>query len=184
MTNKLENFVLYNIGWFACVASAAAGRPLLGIAAVGVVAAFHLFRSSGWRGEARLLAAAALIGFTWETLLVWTGLLAYPTAPGPGLFAPAWIVALWVNFAITPNASLAWLKGRPWLAAALGAVGGPLAFLAGERLGAVCIDDPVLAYSVLAAGWAVLMPALLRAAQLLEDAPPRSSTPLSASGTL
>ncbi|MEZ5448929.1 MAG: DUF2878 family protein [Thiolinea sp.] len=37
----------------------------------------------------------------------------------------------------------------------LGAVGGPLAFMAGQRLGAVMFPDEVVAMTVLAGGWAL-----------------------------
>lgn len=58
-------------------------------------------------------------------------------------------------------ASLRWLQPRPLLAAVLGLVGGPLAWYAGARLGALELPDPSLALSVLGAGWAALMPLLL-----------------------
>ena len=75
----------------------------------------------------------------------------------PGL-APYWIVAMWALFATTLNSSLGWLKGRPLLAALMGGFGGPLAYLAGHRLGGVEMADPVLALAAQGIGWAALMP--------------------------
>ena len=60
---------------------------------------------------------------------------------------------------------MAWLQGRPVLGAALGAIGGPLAFLAGERLGAV--DFPRghgVGLASLAVVWGVALPFLFRIA--------------------
>ena len=55
-----------------------------------------------------------------------------------------------------------WLAGRPLLAAALGAGGGPPAFYAGFRLGAVEFHPtPGLSLAVLALVWALLLPLLM-----------------------
>jgi hypothetical protein len=62
---------------------------------------------------------------------------------------------------------MGWLKGRPWLAVAFGAVGGPLAYLAGNRLGGVEMSEPALALLVQGLGWAAMMPLLLRLAARL-----------------
>jgi len=72
---------------------------------------------------------------------------------------------MWALFATTINHSMAWLKNRYFLALLLGAVFGPLAFIAGESLGAVVFLDRTMALTLLAAGWAVLMPLLLLLAQ-------------------
>ena len=111
--------------------------------------------------EIRTLVAALFIGLTWESLLVAAGLVVYPTAPGPNSMAPVWMIALWANVACTIHYSLGWIRSRPWLSALLGAVGGPLAFVAGEKLGAVSFPYPVQALAVIAAGWAVLLPLLV-----------------------
>ena len=67
---------------------------------------------------------------------------------------------MWALFATTLNLALRWLKGRPLLASVFGALGGPLAYYAGERLGAVEMPHQASALLALAAGWAVLMPLL------------------------
>jgi hypothetical protein len=70
-----------------------------------------------------------------------------------------------MQFAATAHYSMRWLKRRPWTAALLGAIGGPLAFDAGRRLGVVQFH-PALWPSVvtLAVVWAIAMPLLLRIA--------------------
>ena len=59
-----------------------------------------------------------------------------------GGFAPSWILALWLGFALTVNHSLGWLQEKPWLAALLAALFAPVSYLAGERLGAVTVANP------------------------------------------
>ena len=51
--------------------------------------------------------------------------------------APYWIVALWMLFATTLNVTFRWLQPRPALAAALGAVFGPVSYIAGAAVGVI-----------------------------------------------
>ena len=88
-----------------------------------------------------------------------------PLLPGGyplvGWLAPLWITALWAGFAATLLHSLAFLRGRRWLAALFGALGGPLSFYGGAQLGVLSLGpSPGLALVVLALGWSIAIPAL------------------------
>ena len=163
--NPILNIAIYQLGWFACILGAANGAPLAGVGFVAAAVAFHLYRTSDARAEAMLIALAALTGAAWDSLLVMAGWLVYPSGTLIDGTAPYWIVALWAIFATTFNVSLRWFKRRLALAALFGAIGGPLAFVAGERLGGVSFTDYPAALGALAAGWALLMPAMMLLAQ-------------------
>jgi hypothetical protein len=172
------NFFTCQLAWSACVLGGANGRPVEGTLVAAAVIALHLALAKRAAPEALLIAAASGIGLVWDSLLVATGLIAYPTGHlAPGL-APYWIVALWAVFATSLNLSMGFLKGRLWLAALFGAVGGPLSYLAGGRLGGLEMSDPVLALGAQGIGWAVLLPLLTRMATRLDGFAP--SAPLSA----
>ncbi len=162
MTN-LVNFLLFQTAWFVCVSGAAHGQAWVGpLAGAGV--AFVRVRMAGAprRGEAAFLLIAALAGGLLDTAICLSG--AYAFAPGvmPPWLMPAWFGALWVAFASTFGMSLGWIGGRLRLAALLGAIGGPLAYLAGERLGAVRFGDHAgWVLALLGAVWAAAMPLLL-----------------------
>jgi hypothetical protein len=64
---------------------------------------------------------------------------------------------------------MGWLKGRWALAVIMGAVFGPLAFIGGERLGAVVFLDSTLSIITLSVGWGLLMPLLLWIAERIND---------------
>jgi hypothetical protein len=163
----LLNFVAFQAAWFACVLGGANDQALAGTMVVGAVIALHLSLAQRRLPEVLLIAVATVIGLVWDSGLVAVGLMSYSTGNiAPGL-APYWIVAMWALFATSLNLSMAWLKGRRWLAATFGAVGGPLAYLAGERLGGLQMPDPVLALGVQALGWAVLLPMLTHLAARL-----------------
>ena len=79
------------------------------------------------------------------------------------------MVALWMLFASTLNASMGWLAGRFAVAAALGAVFGPLSYLAGARLGAIELHaNTAVSLTAIAVVWAGALPALLWIRDLLK----------------
>jgi hypothetical protein len=157
---NLLNFVVFQVAWFACVLGGARGFELAGTLVVVAAVGLHVALAQRAAVAATLVAVVATIGLLWDSLVVTLGLMAYPSgSPSPGL-APVWIVAMWALFATTLNLSLGWLQGRPVLAALLGAVGGPLAYFAGHRLGGIDLPDPALALLVQGLGWALLMPLL------------------------
>ena len=173
--NLLLNFALFQVAWFACVLGAAHGIPWVGPLVVAGVVAYHLRRVAEPRTEMMLLMLAALIGSVFDSLLVSAGWLTYPAGQWHPLLAPYWIVAMWIGFATTLNVSMAWLKGRSYLAFVLGAIGGPLAYLGGAKLGGVTFIDTTAALAALAMGWALIMPLLMLAAQQLEERRPAAN---------
>ena len=116
------------------------------------------------------------LGTVLDSALLAAGATRYPgtDAAWPEALVPPWITALWVAFALLPRVSLRWLAGRTTLAALLGAVGGPLSYLAGERMGAVALADaPAFTVVALAVEYALLTPLLLRFAPGTRGATPR-----------
>ncbi len=165
---NVANFLLFQTFWFTAVLGAAAGRMWLGPLAAIAVLTVHLWMLGDGRERKRELAyvlAVGLLGTLVDSLLRTAGATAYPTSEQAWPFAavPPWITSLWVAFAILPRFSLRWLRGRPALAVLLGALGGPLSYLAGARLGAVAVgQSPSLTWTALALEYAVVTPLLLR----------------------
>ena len=160
--NRLLNFAMFYLGWFACVLGAARGRLWLGPAVVAGLLLIHFSLSSNWAREARLVVAVGLLGFILDTLQASTGLYAFTRTSVAPWLCPLWMVALWMVFATTLNSSMAWLTGRFALAAGLGAVFGPASYVAGARLGAIDLPANELVSLVgIAITWAFAMPALL-----------------------
>jgi len=168
MKRSLLNFVAFQIGWFACVLSAANGLPLLGLLVVSLVVTLHV-RFSEWRShELILVGLSIVVGLVFDSLLVISGWLQYPSGvlfPGT---APYWILAMWALFATTLNVSMSWLKGKAFLASVLGAIFGPLSYMAGQRLGAIEFVNSQSAIIALAIIWALVMPLLVTVASRLD----------------
>lgn len=174
MKDLAVNIAVFQVAWLGCVSAAAAGLPWAGTVLVALVLAWHLRRAPRHRAESALIASAVVIGIAWETLVVQADWLRYSSGTLVIGMPPHWIIALWALFATTLNVSMRWFKGR-WAAAALaGAVAGPLAYYAGERLGAVQFPDLHIALIALALGWAAITPALVRLSQVFDGFPASS----------
>jgi hypothetical protein len=149
------NAILLQAVWFAAVLAAARGQVWLGVLAALPVLALHAWWHRRQPGAGLgLPAAAVVLGAAVDGALHLAGL-----RPAGGWPSP-WMLAQWAVFATALPASLAWLHGRPLLAAVLGAIGAPVAYCAGMRLGAVAPADAMVLAAV-AMAWAIAMPVLV-----------------------
>jgi len=164
VNRTLINFIVFQVGWFACVLSAANGLPWLGLLVVCLVVAQHIRSADQPYHEAQLLVLAVVLGLVFDSLLVSSGWVRYPSGMlVPGV-APYWILAMWALFSTTLNLSMGWLKNSLVLASVMGAIFGPLSYVAGQRLGAIVLVDFVSSMVMLAIIWALVMPILVFAA--------------------
>lgn len=167
----IANLLLFQAGWLACVLGAAHGFVREGALPALAIVAWHVARAARPAREAALAAGAALLGLAFESALVQAGWVRFEAGVLLEGAAPYWMVALWALFATTLNGSLRWLQTRLWAAALLGGIGGPLAYYAGARLGALELLQPATLLAVLALAWALATPLLLVAARRLHSSP-------------
>lgn len=149
------NFVTYQLAWFAVILGAAQGHAWLGAAMALLVTGVHLWLRREPL-EFRLVGVAFILGLVIDSTLAATAQVQF-ASHGNLPIAPYWMLSLWVAFATTLNHSLGWLMRRPFFAALAGAVFGPLAYLAGEKLGALSLPSPAVALPMLAAAWFVAL---------------------------
>jgi len=169
------NFIGCQVAWSACVLGGANDRALAGTLVAAAVIVLHLALVKRAAPEALMIATASVIGLVWDSTLIAIGLFTYPSGIIVPSLAPYWMVALWAVFATSLNLSMGFLKGRLWLAALVGGIGGPVSYLAGGRLGGLEMADPALALGVQALGWAVLLPLLSHLATQLDGTSPAPS---------
>jgi hypothetical protein len=139
----LINYALYQIGWFACVLGGASHHPWTGCLIAATLTGVHLALSLERSIEVRLIVLATAIGVVVETGQIAAGTYRFTSGTVIAALPPPWLLIMWAQFATTFRYSLRPVITRPLRAALLGAAGGPLAFLAGERLGAVTLLPPV-----------------------------------------
>lgn len=150
------------LAWYACVGGAARGiywaGPVTMLASLVLRLALRKLL-----GHARIwlyLGVSSLLGFALDTAFLRLGFFALPTRSA---WSPLWLVALWPSLALCvgEDGELSWLEGRRWLAAAIGAVFGPLAYASGARMGAVQEStNPARALLLIGATWALVLPVL------------------------
>ena len=162
----LVNFIAFQLGWFAAVLGAGRGVPWLGVVVISMVLLLNMILSEDWRQELVVALAAAVMGFAFDTAMISTGVFAPVPFLLPRPFSPLWMIMLWVNQATTLNSCMAWLRGRYLLGAIFGAIGGPLAYLGGAKLGAATLPS-TNGLVILGIAWACAFPALLAVAEFV-----------------
>lgn len=167
------NFVLFQIGWFACVIGAAKQMPWLGVAVVIAIIIWHLTQAKQAKKELQLLFITLVIGGTFDQIMLNHELISYQAHGWSNSIVPVWILALWAEFVTVLNVSLRWMKELKtlvrWLVSVLfGAIGGPLAYIGAEKLGAVTLNNLPISYIALGVGWAILTPLLLKLSEKLD----------------
>ena len=165
-SHLVQNFIFFQLGWLACVIGGAnAGYAWVGLTVVVAIVAVHLLRAVDSRNEIILLGLSMVIGTTWDSSLMAAGIMQFNHGQLYGKIVPFWLIAMWPLFATTLNVSMKWMKGKYLLASLFGAAGGPLAYLAGHRLGAVEFSNTLEAMLIIGMGWAVIMPLLVNLAE-------------------
>jgi hypothetical protein len=164
---NIINFIAFQAAWFAAVLGAAHGMPWIGVVAVPLVLALHLALSPDWRPELLLALAAAGTGFVFDSVLVASGAFSPIPYVFPVPFSSLWMVMLWVNLATTMNVSMGWLSGRYALAAVFGAIGGPMAYYSGAKLGAMTAMPGPAGLTAIGIAWAIALPLLYLIANLI-----------------
>lgn len=149
------NFILFQAAWFAGILA----PPIWASALVALILVIHL-RMIAHAGEWRLLAMTMLIGGIWDTTLSITGF--YNFNPSATFWNPAviplWLLLLWGNFATTLCHSLYWLSANKIIAALLGSILGPAAYIGGAAItNKLIITADIAKFFIISAPfWAIL----------------------------
>lgn len=167
----LLNYLAYQAGWFASVVGAGRQQGEAGALVAGVLIAAHLALTRERGLELRVLAVATITGLLVETWQLQSGTYRTLSGAGATTVPPLWLLALWAQFATTFRYSFRRVLARPIAAMLFGALGGPLAFLAGERLGAVALTTPLWPGLLrLAIGWSAALALFAWVARMPRDA--------------
>jgi len=154
---NIFNILGFQVSWWACVLGVKHGQPYVGPICMALFIVIHFFYFKVNLLEIRLIAFFAIIGTTIDTGLAYSGLLSYNGLYSQNLLlAPLWITAMWCGFCATVNHSLSWLKGRGFASFLMGAVFGPLSYIAGEKFNAISFHSSILIINVvLAIVWGI-----------------------------
>ncbi len=135
--NNIINFVCFQIIWLAAVFGAAHQILWPCLLLTGIFALWQLHPKHRHPNDIRVVLCAIFLGVVSDSIWQISGMIDYASSSPSGPFAPLWIMALWISFALTFNHSLAWITKTPWQAALFGLLGAPLSYWAGSRFGAL-----------------------------------------------
>ena len=165
------NIAVFQVAWLSSVVGGAQQMPWLGPVSVLIAVMLHLRAARNPFEEVMLILCCGLVGAGFDSILVAMGWVTYKAGLFSDYLAPYWIITMWMLFATTLNVSMRWLRGKPIIAALLGLYGGPVSYLAGQALGGIVIVNQLVALSMLALGWAIMMPILMWLAENLDGMP-------------
>ncbi len=156
--NPFVNIGLNQTIWFLCVLGGNFGA----LFALPLLVANIVF-SKQKRADLQLIGFLLLIGMLIDGSLQAIGFFSFTS---PGFPIPLWLAVIWAALAALPHHSLAWMKRRRLVCMLFGALGGPLAYWAGVRLGAATFHLPLLtSLALLAFVWAFLWTGLMALAE-------------------
>ncbi|MCY4200847.1 MAG: DUF2878 domain-containing protein [Gammaproteobacteria bacterium] len=172
IVRSIANFLGFQATWWACALGAASGHPLIGPLVAFIWLLVHLAtlppliesertRSMEISLELKLILSAAALGYVCDSALVVLGVLEFPESAGIALPTTPWMVALWMAFAATLRHSMNWMRGRYLVGVLAGALFAPLAYRAGEVLGALTLAPAPFGLFAVAAVWLAAIPLLL-----------------------
>jgi len=124
---NLINAVLFQLGWFVCVlfgnfwAALFTGLTLLG----------HFAYSNRRREDLIALLLAICIGLLHDSILLGLGQIEFKDSV---FISPLWVICVWALLGINLTHSLRWVYERPLIGGALGALCGPISYMAGAEL--------------------------------------------------
>lgn len=148
------NFIIYQVNWLLMVFGQ---NSFLWLALLLI--GFHLLLLPEPARDIVLMVVVTCCGVILDGLLKIFGFFSFSADFWP---IPLWLIVIWMSLGLLPNHSLGWLKGRWVLSALLGAVGGPLAYWAGVRLGVASFNWPLLpSLLLLALLWACFWPLVM-----------------------
>ena len=163
LSKVIINIAIFQAGWLGCVLGASHGLPWLGPVLALPVIGWHMANADRPGDELRFVLLATLLGGLFDQLLLAMDLVVFAAVNGwPSALLPPWMIALWLMFSTTPAISLRWLRGRFAVAAFLGLLCAPLAYIAGAGVGALFLTDMPFSLLAIGLGWAVIMPTLMQ----------------------
>jgi len=148
-------FIIFDLVWL----SAIIGREqFLWLTLALILLMAWSARAFYWQRR-RYIATLVLVGVFAELILVLAGVIQFK---GFSLFesalVPLWLIVLWVGFSAMVFTVFDWLQHRKVLSFLLGAIFGPVTYIAGERLGAAefMVSSPMV-ITVYAVVWGLIM---------------------------
>ena len=158
------NLVCHQIAWWICVLS----MGLIGTGAMVLFIGIHLWLTrSSFRPELRLVLVSTTVGLCLDNALGAFDFVSYQGHYWIGLM-PLWLVAIWAGFGATLRHGQKVFVKSPLHSSLTGFVGGPMAYLGGQKLNRLDVQG-WLGWVMVSLTWGAAMLALYKVKTLAED---------------
>ena len=148
----LTNAIVFQVGWFVCILFGSFWAGLFTFFAF----AFHFSTSVTRKADSLAVVLCVAIGLVHDSILLHGNFIHFQEGNS---FSPLWLICLWALLGINLHHSLRWIYQRPLISACLGAVCGPLTYVAGIRLSSAEWTSPLLeTMPLIAVLWFFVLP--------------------------
>lgn len=148
----LLNALVFQLGWFICILCGSLWAAVFTL----IVLCVHFYFVHARQSDAIAVFICVLMGLIHDSLLIHAGYIEFVETEN---WPPLWLSCLWILLGLTLNHSLRWIYERPLWAGLLGAIGGPLSYLAGVKLSSAQWSSPLMeVIPIIAALWLVILP--------------------------
>lgn len=167
---KIINAIVFQIGWFICILTTnTISLAFTFLFVVGNFFAIYFFTGKfSLKTEVSWLLLCLALGLIYETIFINSGILYQTGADTLAVFGgvqlpPAWLLCLWVVFAVIMRTSMTFIFNKPLLTCLLTLAVAPCNYYAGAGLNSqVDIGQPLLLnLSLLGLTWAFAMACLI-----------------------
>lgn len=148
----IANALVFQVGWFVCILCGSFWAAVFTLFAL----AMHFYFVSTRQSDLIAVIISVALGLMHDSLLIRADHIEFSEA---GRWPPLWLSCLWILLGITLNHSLRWLYERFLWAGLLGAICGPLSYLAGVKLSSAQWSSPLMdVIPIIAFLWLVILP--------------------------
>jgi len=156
---KIFNIFGFQVSWWICVLGVKYGWPYLGPTMMAIYLLIHLYYFRVNQSEIIFIILVGFIGTIVDTIFLQSSLIIYYGLT-VSYIAPIWIIAMWLGFAATMNHSFSWVNGKWLIAFIIGAIFGPLSYIAGIKFDALFFQETIFSILILAIVWGLIVPLL------------------------
>ena len=144
--------LVYYLVWFICIYCATLGWVWSCWSLMTLFGLWLLSYQPLWSFRCALMIMA--YGMCFDSLYVFFDLYHFPHHAQMITPSPLWLASFWFSFSALLTSSLRWIFTHRWIALSLGALGGPLSYLGGERMGGMLFPTPItMSVILLGGGW-------------------------------
>ena len=164
-------FLGYKVVWLICVLGGGVyGYPFFASLPMLLWVVLWVLNSEKRRAVFVLTCFSLFYGTCWDSIFTISGVMIFSPTAQTGTPLPLWMMMLWLGFGAIFRQCFASFHSKKYALCAIGAIGGPMAYLGGAKMEAMTIGVSKNLF-VVAIGleWAIALPLFMWLLGILEE---------------